>query len=139
MDNAVIAAMAAALAAEEEAGGLPANREEGRGLAGRPAAIGRGSHAGSVSSQDSVSYENPALLALMRSNSIPTKYFIGKGVSVSWTVFRTQIWIRPDPKYLVSRIRILTFFTSKLEISFKIVLKVSKLSKFIISYPILEK
>jgi hypothetical protein len=81
MDNSVIAALAAALAAEDEAGGLPATREFGRGAAlGRSVAAAareRPWYPDSVSSEDSLSFDNLTL----RSPSVPTKYFIGKRVS----------------------------------------------------------
>jgi hypothetical protein len=79
MDNSVIAALAAALAAEDEAGGLPATREFGRGaVLGRTAVAAaareRPWYPDSVSSEDSLSFDNLTL----RSPSVPTKYFIGK-------------------------------------------------------------
>jgi hypothetical protein len=79
MDNSVIAALAAALAAEDEAGGLPATREFGRGAAhGRSVAAAaageRPWYPDSISSEDSLSFDSLTL----RSPSVPTKYFIGK-------------------------------------------------------------
>ena len=84
MDNAVISAIAAALAAEEEAGGLPTSWQEEGGV--RPGGAGRARLRDSVSSEDSFSLTGgestgtALLAAFSRSPAVPTKYFLGKGV-----------------------------------------------------------
>jgi hypothetical protein len=78
MDDAVIASMAAALAAEEEEGGLPATLDE-VGAGGHATPRGRTRHTDSVSSEDSLASNSPSLLLpFSRSPVVPTKYFIGR-------------------------------------------------------------
>ncbi len=94
MDNSVIAALAAALAAEDEAGGLPATREFGRGAAlGRSVAAAareRPWYPDSVSSEDSLSFDNLTL----RSPSVPTKYFIGKRGRTLTCTYSTSCYLQ---------------------------------------------
>jgi hypothetical protein len=79
MDDAVIAAMAAALAAEEEAGGLPSGWEEGGAARRVQGAYTRGGHADSGSSEGSRSSGCPSPVAAFFRGSVPTKYFVGRG------------------------------------------------------------